>query len=132
MIRIPTTEFSFTYSRAQGAGGQNINKVNSKASLQWNIQASPSLSTEVKERFQLKFSRFIFGGMVVIHSQRFRTQKMNIDDCIRKLHALLAQVEFPPKARKETKPTKKSVQKRLQGKKLKSFSKKMRGKVNEW
>lgn len=132
MISIPLSEISFQFSRSSGAGGQNINKVNSKATLSWNIAASPSCSEAVKKRFAAAYKRFLVGELVMISSQRFRSQQQNIDDCLQKLHQFLAEVEHPPKMRHATKPTKSSVHKRLESKKIHSFSKRLRAKKNDW
>lgn len=126
MIKIPHSEFSFTFSRSSGAGGQNVNKVNSKASMTWDMTASTSLSSFVKDRFTLKYKRFIVDENVVIHSQKYRSQAQNIDDCISKLHELLADVEFPQKVRRKTKPTKSSNNRRLDKKRKDSLNKKLR------
>lgn len=126
MKAIPRSEFTFTFSRSGGAGGQNVNKVNSKVTLQWDIFASQSCDQGIKERFISTYPRFIVGNYVVITSQKHRSQHMNIEDCVMKLNDLLSSVKFPPKDRRATKPTKSSVIKRLEGKKIKSFTKKMR------
>ncbi len=126
MINIPYPEFHFSYSRSSGAGGQNVNKVNTKATLEWFIDSSMAVNEGIKERFKSKFKRFYVDGRVVISSQRYRTQKQNHDDCIAKLNELLTIVEFPPKKRKATKPTKNSVKNRLDKKRLHSLKKKLR------
>lgn len=126
MIKIPYVEYVFSFSRSSGAGGQNVNKVNSKATLSWGIDNSPSCQRSVKERFKTKFKRFVFDGRVVITSQKHRSQNMNIDDCISKLNEMLISVEFAPKARRSTKPTRNSVKRRLDSKKKDSNKKKMR------
>lgn len=126
MIKIPTNEMSFSFSRSSGPGGQNVNKVNSKVTLTWNIVISISCSPSVKERFYNKFKQYLVEDCVVINSQKSRSQNQNIEDCIKKLHELLAKVEHPPKLRKATKPTKGSVKKRLESKKINSSKKKLR------
>jgi ribosome-associated protein len=129
-MKIASSELQFTFSRASGAGGQNVNKVNSKADLAWDITRSTSISEEVKLRFKQKFHHFINDdGMVKISSKRYRNQPQNIQDCIKKLELMLEQVAKPPKNRKATKPTKSSNEKRIQSKKLGSLVKKNRQKV---
>ncbi len=128
--RIPAGELDFSFSRSSGAGGQNVNKVNTKVSLRWNIQKSTSLAKAVKERFVKKYKRRISeGGVLILHSQRFRSQARNIADCIEKLHEMIETVAKPPKRRVGTKPTRSSVEKRIKTKKSKSETKKTRQKV---
>ncbi len=131
-IIISRSEFTFTFSRSGGAGGQNVNKVNTKATLTWDMLHSTSLSMAVKERFTAKYQRYIVDQQVVITSQRFRSQLQNIDDCVAKLHELIATVEVAPKNRRATRPTKSSVHKRLESKKVHSFAKKLRSKKLDW
>src|SRR5271168_3775823 len=92
-LRIPLDEFEFTFARSSGPGGQNVNKVSSKALLRWPVAASPSLPAEVKERLLTRYRARITGaGELLVTSQRFRDQGRNIDDCLEKLRELLASV----------------------------------------
>jgi ribosome-associated protein len=129
-MKIDSSEFVFQFARSSGPGGQNVNKVNTKVTLSWNIDESNSISHFVKKRFVSEFTRFITSeGLVKITSQKYRVQSRNIADCIMKLHELLKEVEKPPKRRVATKPTRASVKKRIQNKKFKSDIKKTRQKV---
>ena len=126
MINIPYSEYKFTFSKSSGAGGQNVNKVNTRVTLTWDMSESSACSSSVKERFIQKYKRFIVGDSVVIHSQKYRSQAQNIDDCISKLLEYINDVRLAPKKRKSTRPTRSSVKKRLDGKNLKSKLKKIR------
>ena len=126
LIKLNRDEFKFTFSRSSGAGGQNVNKVNTRVTLTWDMAASSSIKQAVKERFMKKYARFIVGDMVVIHSQKYRVQSKNIDDCVAKLQGYLENVEKPPKKRVPTKPTKSSVKKRLDKKSKDSEKKRLR------
>ncbi len=126
-IKIPFSEFTFSFARSSGAGGQNINKVNTKAVMYWDISISESISPEIKQRFRERYGNYIIdSGLVQITSQKNRTQKANIDDCVSKLHAMLEEVRFPPKPRKKTKPKRSAIEKRLKGKKIDSEKKRNR------
>ncbi len=128
-IQIPLTELTFTFSRSSGPGGQNVNKVNTKATLRWPVQTSDSLDAGVKERFLNKFRRRITSeGELVMHSQRFRDQGRNVADCLDKLRNLLLEVAAPPVVRKRKKPSRVSVQKRIESKRRRSEKKQSRRK----
>ncbi len=126
-IKIPETELTFTFSRSGGAGGQNVNKVNSKVTMYWDFKNTLACAYEVISRFKTKYGNFITDeGKVMIISQESRSQKANIDCCIDKLEAMLNSVLIAPIKRKKTKPTKSSVEKRIQGKKINSERKRNR------
>lgn len=128
-IKIPFSEFHFSYARSSGAGGQNVNKVNSKVILYWKINETTCCHPDVIQRFRDKFSQFILeSGEVQIMSQESRSQKMNQDICIEKLHVMLNSVARPPKIRKATKPKRSAVLKRLSTKKRDSEKKQNRRK----
>lgn len=125
-ISLNSHELQFSYSRSSGAGGQNVNKLNTKVTMQWDLENSPCCSDEVKQRFREKFKRYIFDGVVIIHGQRFRSQHRNKEDCIDKLQEMLNSVARPPKKRKATLPTRASIKKRLEQKKQHGQKKKWR------
>ena len=113
---IPESEVEVTAIRAQGPGGQNVNKVSSAIQLRFDIPTS-SLPEPVKERLlALRDSRITQDGVLVLKAQRYRTQDMNRMDAFSRLHELVNSVAVPPPKRKPTKPSYGSVQKRLQSK----------------
>lgn len=126
-IQIPPAEFEFTYARSSGPGGQNVNKVNSKAVLRWQALKSPSLPEAVRARFLAKYgSRLTGDGELLITSERYRDQPRNIDDCLEKLREILLSVAVAPKKRKKTKPSRASKERRLDSKKRDSTKKQNR------
>ncbi|MCH8045006.1 MAG: aminoacyl-tRNA hydrolase [Planctomycetes bacterium] len=128
-VKIPLREFAFSFVRSSGPGGQNVNKLNTKAVLRWPVTASASLPTAVKERFVEKYHRRITGdGELVMTSQRFRDQGRNVADCLEKLRAMLTEVAVAPKPRKATKPSRRAKQRRLKEKREKSEKKQRRRK----
>jgi len=121
MIAIPDDEFQWSYARAGGPGGQNVNKVSSKAVLRWNVAGTPSLPAHVKARLiSLNQKRMTTTGDLLITGQRFRDQERNRQDCLEKLAEMIRNAATLPKARRATKPTKGSHRRRLADKKRRS------------
>ncbi|MDX1985577.1 MAG: alternative ribosome rescue aminoacyl-tRNA hydrolase ArfB [Candidatus Obscuribacter sp.] len=105
-IRIPLSEFEFSYARSGGPGGQNVNKVSSKAILRWAVLNSTVLPVDVRKRFLEKYGgRLTEAGELIITSQKYRDQKRNTEDCLAKLEQMLTEVATPPTLRFATKPT---------------------------
>lgn len=120
-LTIPDEDLRFSFSRSSGPGGQNVNKVNSKATLHFAFRSSTSLSPGVRERFIQKFgSRVTNEGEVVITSQESRDQPKNIESCLEKLRQMILEVLHPPKKRRPTKPSKGSKRRRVEAKKRRS------------
>ena len=123
-LQIPLAEFEITFARSGGPGGQNVNKVNSKAVLRWGARSSPSLPDTVRQRFLQKYAaRLTNEGDLLVVSQRYRDAPRNVQDCMEKLRAMLAAVASAPKRRRATRPTWGSVERRLKAKRQKSAAK---------
>jgi ribosome-associated protein len=126
-IQIPDGEFAFTYARSSGPGGQNVNKVNSKAVLRWSPTTSPSLPEEVRARFLDRYaSRLTTEGELILTSQRSRDQNRNSEDCLERLKDMLLAVTRRPIRRRPTKPTRGSHRRRLEAKRIQSGKKRNR------
>jgi ribosome-associated protein len=120
-LRIPEDEFTWTFVRSGGPGGQNVNKVASKAVLRWNVVASPSLPDDIKLRLQQQQRQRITGeGDLLLTSQRYRDQERNRLDCLEKLAAMIRAAATVPKMRRKTKPSRGAHERRLAAKKKRS------------
>ena len=105
-LSVPLSELNFSFSRSSGPGGQNVNKVNTKATVHWNVSKNHSLPEPVKARFTEKYHQRINSeGQLVLSSQRFRDQGRNVADCLAKLRSMIEAVALPPKTRKKTRPS---------------------------
>jgi len=127
---IPLDDIQFSAIRAQGSGGQNVNKVSSAIHLHFNIGAS-HLPEDVKTAcLELRDHRITKEGVVVIKAQRFRTQELNREDAIKRLRDLIQKAMRKDKPRKATRPTRSSQKKRLDSKTIRGKTKSLRGRID--
>ena len=123
-VRIALGELEFRFVRSSGPGGQNVNKVNTKAVLRWNVASSASLHEDVRQRFIARHVRRLTReGELVITSQRYRDQARNVADCLEKLRQMLGAVATPPRARKKTRAPARVVRERLESKRRRAATK---------
>jgi ribosome-associated protein len=126
-IAIPRGELNLSYSRSPGPGGQNVNKLNTKATLKWPYEDSSSLPDDVKLRFGKLFAKRINAeGEVVLSSSRYREQRRNVEDCFDKLRQLLLAAAVAPRVRKRPKKSAAANAKRLKEKRLRAERKQSR------
>ena len=131
VLQVDEAEVEFSAIRAQGAGGQNVNKVSSAIHLRFDIPAS-SLPDGVKERLlALRDSRITDAGVLVLKAQQHRTQEMNRADALARLNDVVNSVAVPPRVRRPTQPTYGSRQRRLEGKSQRAETTSLRGKVQD-
>ena len=125
-LAVPLAEIDWQAIRAQGAGGQNVNKVASAIHLRFDVQAS-SLPEAVKARLlQLKDRRLTREGVVVIKAQQYRTQEANREDALQRLAELITSVARAPTVRRPTRPSRGAVRRRLEGKRRQALRKSAR------
>jgi ribosome-associated protein len=131
-IAIPDNELTFTFIRASGPGGQNINKVATAAQLRFDVSNSPSLPAEVKARLgKLAGARMTQEGVLVIEAKRYRTQEKNRADALLRLTGLLAKAAHRPRVRHATRPSLAARDKRVEFKKKRGAVKKQRQSLDE-
>jgi ribosome-associated protein len=127
-ILIPEDELDFSFVRSSGPGGQSVNKVATAVQLRFDVGTSPSLPPDVRERLlRLAGNRVTGEGVLMIEARRFRSQHRNREDAVQRLATLIRRATERPKKRRKTRPSKASVERRLESKqrrgKLKSSRK---------
>ncbi len=123
-ITIPQSEIRFSFARSSGPGGQNVNKLNTKAVLRWTPSVSAALSEAVYDRLVSQFRNRLTGqGEIVLSCDRYRTQARNIEDCLSRLKALVSEAAIPPTVRRLTRKPRQANEARLQNKKATSQKK---------
>ena len=126
-IQIPRNELLVSFVRSSGPGGQNVNKVNTKAVLRWDVRQSASLPAAVRDRFLERYAaRLTKDGHLILQSQKYRDQTRNVEDCLERLKRLILDVVRAPVKRRPTRRSRGSVERRLQNKKATSNRKKNR------
>lgn len=116
-LELPARELRFEFSRSGGPGGQNVNKVETRASLRFSVRDSTSLTAKQRAAIQRRLAtRLLASGEIVVHASRYRERERNVDDARERLAELLRQALVEPKRRRPTRPTRGSQERRIAGK----------------
>lgn len=130
-VRIPAEAIDWQFARSSGPGGQHVNRTSSKAMLRFDVARSPHLPDDVRRRIIARRSGVTADGMLVITSQRHRDQPRNVADCLEKLAAIVAAALVVPKRRRPTRTPRAAVARRLDTKRRRSATKRLRRDAGE-
>ena len=132
-LRVPYAELRFEYARSSGPGGQNVNKVESKVRLRWDMAVSSAIEADAKERLRSLFpGNVTSGGEVLIESDRYRSRERNRDAAIARLATMIATACKRPVVRRATRPSLGAKKRRVEGKVSRGRTKSMRGRVTNY
>ena len=131
-VVIPAEALEWQFVRSSGPGGQHVNRTSSKAILRFDARHTPHLPEAVRGRLlERERSRLTRDGAIVITSQRHRDQPQNVADCLAKLSGMIERALAPPKVRRRTKKPRSAVKKRIEGKRRRAETKRLRGRPQE-
>ncbi|MBW2230095.1 MAG: aminoacyl-tRNA hydrolase [Deltaproteobacteria bacterium] len=129
---IPAGEIEESASRSSGPGGQNVNKTSTRVSLRWNLERSAVLDDELRSRLLRRLGpRLAAGSDLVVHADRHRSRARNLDAARRRMVELITQALEDPRPRRATRPTRASVERRMEAKRKRSGVKRKRGSVHD-